>query len=89
MEAEGAKAKEVLIVVCDNVEEFYLDLDTCKVMCIVSKEFPHPMPKVSAIATNSKQAKIWNINNRRRASSFVAAGPPASLGGQDWPPAEV
>ena len=51
-------------------------------MRIVSKEFSHPMPKVRAIMTGGKQAKIWDVNNLRREETSYST----SLGDQDWPP---
>ena len=91
VETDGAKAKEVLIVVCDNVEEFYLDLDACKEMRIVSEDFPRPMPKVNAIAANGKQVKIWDVNNGRREPAGANLHELAHRTAieEDWPPAEV
>ena len=51
----GQEAKDITVVVCSEVKDFYLGLDVCKSLNIVGKNFPCPMTtKVAKIECEKK-----------------------------------
>ena len=66
IKADGHVAKGVLIAVCKDVQDFFMDVDTCKKLNIISDDFPHPMSakqRVSAVSKsiqeNAKPMEVW------------------------------
>ena len=73
----GSSFAKVRVAICDNVEGFYLDLNTCKRLRIVHEGFPQPMKKCCGIGVLSKPE---GENSSTDCPSTVPEG---------WPPAEV
>ena len=58
----GTTFAKVRVAVCDDVDGFYLDMNTCKKLRITHEEFPQPMKKCCRIGTFSK---IWDLGKSK------------------------